>query len=340
MSNILLVGGAGYIGSHTAVELLNGGHNVLIADNFSNSHKEAIDRIELITNKRPKVYEVDTRDPKFEDVFKENKIDAVIDFAAYKSVGDSVKNPLDYYNNNMMSLISTLEYMNKYGIENFVFSSSATVYGSATKKDLPVDETYPRSTMNPYGATKMMGEMVLEDVYISNKDFNCIILRYFNPVGAHESGLIGEESTSIPANIMPYITKVAIGELPCLNVFGDDYDTEDGTGVRDYIHVVDLARGHVKALEMLLDKHVGLEYFNLGSGRGYSVMELINTFSEVSGRKINYKITDRRPGDIGSLYADCKKAEEILGWKAEYGLRRMCEDSWRWQSKNPKGYSK
>lgn len=338
MSKILLVGGAGYIGSHTAVELLEGGDEVIIVDNFSNSKREVIDRIEKITNKRPLLYEVDTRDGDFEKVFIENKIDAVVDFAAYKAVGDSVKNPLDYYNNNMMSLINTLQYMKKYGINNFVFSSSATVYGNAKKEDLPVDETFPRSTQNPYGSTKMMGEMILDDVYTSDSKFNCIVLRYFNPVGAHESGLIGEESGSIPANLMPYITKVAIGELPYLNIFGDDYDTVDGTGVRDYIHVVDLAIGHVKAIKRLLDNNVGVEYFNLGTGRGYSVMEMVNMFSKVSGREVKYKIVGKRPGDIGSLYADCKKAENVLGWKSRYDLEKMCEDSWRWQSMNPNGY--
>lgn len=338
MSKILLVGGAGYIGSHTAVELLEGGDEVIIVDNFSNSKREVIDRIEKITNKRPLLYEVDTRDGDFEKVFIENKIDAVVDFAAYKAVGDSVKNPLDYYNNNMMSLINTLQYMKKYGINNFVFSSSATVYGNAKKEDLPVDEAFPRSTQNPYGSTKMMGEMILDDVYTSDSKFNCIVLRYFNPVGAHESGLIGEESGSIPANLMPYITKVAIGELPYLNIFGDDYDTVDGTGVRDYIHVVDLAIGHVKAIKRLLDNNVGVEYFNLGTGRGYSVMEMVKMFSKVSGREVKYKIVGKRPGDIGSLYADCKKAENVLGWKSRYDLEKMCEDSWRWQSMNPNGY--
>lgn len=339
MSTILLAGGAGYIGSHTAVELLSSGHEVIIVDNYSNSYPVVIDRIEEITSKRPKVYVLDTRSKEFEKVFIENKIDAVVDYAAYKAVGDSVKNPLKYYDNNLFSLLNTLNLMKKYGVNNFVFSSSATVYGSVPEEDLPVDEDYGRTTTNPYGNTKLMGEEILEDLVYSDKDFNTIVLRYFNPIGAHKSGLIGEESTEIPANIMPYLTKVAIGELPYLRVFGNDYDTVDGTGVRDYIHVVDLAKGHVKALERLLNNHVGIEYYNLGTGRGYSVMELIETFSKACGKEIPYKIVERRDGDAAASYADSSRAEKVLGWKAENTLEDMCKDSWKWQSENPHGYN-
>ena len=338
MDTILLAGGAGYIGSHTAVELLNSGYNVIIVDNYSNSYPVVIDRIEKITSKRPTVYETDTRSKDFEKVFKENKIDAVIDFAAYKSVGDSVKEPLKYYDNNILSLLNTLNLMKKYKVNNFVFSSSATVYGSVPEENLPVDEKYGRTTTNPYGNTKLMGEEILEDLSHSDKEFNTIILRYFNPIGAHMSGLIGEESTEVPANIMPYLTKVAIGELPYLRVFGNDYETSDGTGVRDYIHVVDLARGHVKALERLLTQGTGLEYYNLGTGRGYSVMELINAFSGVCGKEIPYKVIERREGDAASSYADSSRAKKMLGWEAIYTLKDMCEDSWKWQRMNPKGY--
>ncbi len=339
MKNILLAGGAGYIGSHTAVELLNSGYNVIIVDNFSNSFHTVIDRIEKITSKRPKVYEMDTRSSEFERVFLENKIDAVVDFAAYKSVGDSVKEPLKYYDNNLLSLLNTLKLMRKHKINNFVFSSSATVYGNVPKDKLPVDENYNRTTTNPYGNTKFMGEAIIEDLYYSDNRFNTVILRYFNPIGAHKSGLIGEESTDIPANIMPYLTKVAIGELPHLNVFGDDYDTVDGTGVRDYIHVVDLAKGHIKAIERLLESESRIEYFNLGTGRGYSVLELIENFSKACGKEIPYKITKRRDGDADISYANVERAKKILNWSAQYSILDMCEDSWRWQSMNPNGYS-
>ena len=338
MSTILLAGGAGYIGSHTAVELLNSGHEVIIVDNYSNSYPVVIDRIEEITSKRPKVYEMDTRSSEFEKVFFENKIDAVVDFAAYKAVGDSVKSPLKYYDNNLFSLINTLNLMKKHGVDNFVFSSSATVYGNVPEEDLPIVEDHERTSTNPYGSTKLMGERILEDIVKSDKDFNTIVLRYFNPIGAHKSGKIGEECTGIPANIMPYLTKVAVGELPYLRVFGNDYNTVDGTGVRDYIHVVDLAKGHVKALERLIEKKVGIEFYNLGTGRGYSVMELINTFSKACGNEIPYEIVERRDGDVAITYADSTKAEEILGWKAEHSLEDMCRDSWKWQSGNPHGY--
>jgi len=339
MKSILLAGGAGYIGSHTAVELLNNGYEVIIVDNFSNSHPIVLDRIEEITSKKVRFYELDTRSQEFEIVFKENEIDAVVDFAAYKSVGDSVNQPLDYYDNNLFSLINTLKLMKKYGINNFVFSSSATVYGDVEQKDLPAKEEYGRTATNPYGNTKLMGEDIIRDVHISDEKFNGIVLRYFNPIGAHPSGMIGEEAVGIPANIMPYLTKVAIGELPELKVFGNDYNTPDGTGVRDYIHVVDLAKGHVKSIERLLEVKVGLEYFNLGTGKGYSVLELIKAFSNAVGKDIPYAIVDRRAGDVAASYADSSRANAILGWKPMFGIEDMCEHSWNWQNKNPKGYT-
>src|SRR3712207_2489102 len=295
--SILLAGGAGYIGSHTAVELIGKGYDVIIADNLSNSYELVIDRIEEISGKRPKFYKVDTRESDFEIVFKENKIDLVVDFAAYKAVGDSVKNPVKYYDNNLFSLINTLKLMEKYSVKNIVFSSSATVYGLVDEENLPVKEDYPRTSLNPYGSTKIMGEEILEDLYKADPSYSIAILRYFNPIGAHQSGLIGEESTGIPANIMPYMTKVALGILPYLNVFGDDYDTKDGTGVRDYIHVVDLACGHIRAIEKIMDGGFGIEHINLGTGRGYSVYELIEAFSKASGKNIKYKVGPRRDGD-------------------------------------------
>lgn len=336
--SILLAGGAGYIGSHTAVELICKGYDVIIADNLSNSYELVVDRIEKISGKRPKLYEVDTRSQEFEKVFQENKIEVVVDFAAYKAVGDSVKNPVKYYDNNLLSLINTLKLMGKYRVKNIVFSSSATVYGDVDEKSLPVKETHPRTSVNPYGSTKVMGEQILEDLYKSDDTYSIAILRYFNPIGAHESGLIGEESTGVPANIMPYITKVALGELPYLNVFGDDYDTADGTGVRDYIHVVDLARGHVKAIDKLLEGGFGLHHINLGTGKGYSVYELIRAFSKASGIDIEYKVCPRRPGDAAVSYADPTKAKRVFGWEAEHDLYDMCRDSWNWQKQNPNGY--
>nr|WP_314277800.1 UDP-glucose 4-epimerase GalE [uncultured Peptostreptococcus sp.] len=338
MKNILLAGGAGYIGSHTAIELLNSGYGVIIVDNLSNSKKMVIDRIEKISSKKVKFYEFDTRSKDLERVFKENRVDLVVDFAAYKSVGDSVANPLKYYDNNLSSQINMMTIMSKYGVNKFVFSSSATVYGDVRIEDLPAKENYPLSAKNPYGTTKLMGEKIIEDTCKSNKDLNSIILRYFNPIGAHESGLIGEDCKGVPANIMPYLTKVAIGELSHLNVFGNDYRTKDGTGVRDYIHVVDLAKGHLKAIEKLLDTNVGLEYYNLGTGNGYSVFELIDSFSRACGIEIPYVICKRREGDIDMSFADPSKAKKELGWVAEYGIDRMCVDSWRWQKNNPRGY--
>lgn len=345
MSNkkvILLAGGTGYIGSHISVELLNKAdmYDVVIVDNFSNSRPEVLNRIEELTKRKIKFYEIDTRSEDLERVFIENKIDAVIDLAAYKAVGDSVENPLKYYNNNLISQINMLNLMKKYKVNNFVFSSSATVYGEVDKSDLPVDEEHGTSTVNPYGATKLMGEQIIKDCCFSDKNLNCIVLRYFNPIGAHPSGRIGEESIGIPANVMPYLTKVAIGELPYLNIFGNDYDTLDGTGVRDYLHVVDLAQGHVKALERLLGEQVGFEVFNLGTGKGHSVLELVEAFSKAYGKELPYKFTDRRPGDSASIYADCGKANKILNWTTKFDLEDMCRDSWNWQKNNPNGYEK
>ena len=334
--NILVTGGAGYIGSHTVIELINAGYEVVIVDNLCNSSSIVLDRIEEITGKRVKFYEIDTRDSeKLKVVFEENKIDAVIHFAALKAVGESVEKPLDYYDNNLTNTLTVLKLMREFGVDKFVFSSSATVYGNP--KTCPIKEDFPLSTTNPYGTTKLMIEEILRDICNANKDFNVAILRYFNPIGAHESGLIGEEPNGIPNNLMPYITKVAVGQLEKLRVFGNDYPTHDGTGVRDYIHVVDLADGHVKALKKL-ETNPGLVTYNLGTGKGYSVLDVVNAFSKACGREIPYEIVDRRPGDIATCYADPTKANEELGWKAERGIDEMCEDSWRWQSNNPKGY--
>ena len=334
---VLVSGGMGYIGSHTTVELLNAGYDVVIADDLSNSKELVKDRIREITGKDVKFYNVDLTDvEKTEEIFRDNKIDSVIHFAAFKAVGESVEKPLEYYYNNLTSALVVLKVMKKYGCRNFVFSSSATVYGDA--KVVPITEDSPLSTTNPYGSTKLMIEDMLRDIAKAEKEFNIAILRYFNPVGAHKSGIIGEDPNGIPNNLMPYITKVAIGELKQLRVFGNDYPTHDGTGVRDYIHVVDLAVGHVKALEKLAT-NPGLVTYNLGTGNGYSVLDVVKAFSEASGKEIPYEIVDRRAGDIATCYADPKKANEELGWKAERGIKEMCEDSWRWQSNNPKGYN-
>ena len=334
---VLVSGGMGYIGSHTTVELLNQGYEVIIVDDLSNSKDVVLDKIESITGKLPKFYKMNIlNEEDLEAVFKENKIDAVIHFAAFKAVGESVSMPIEYYHNNLTTTLVMLKLMKKYSVKNFVFSSSATVYGDA--KIMPITEEAPLSTTNPYGATKLMIEDILRDVYKADKDMNIAILRYFNPVGAHKSGTIGEDPSGIPNNLMPYITKVAIGELKVLSVFGNDYNTVDGTGVRDYIHVVDLAKGHIKALEKL-SANSGLVTYNLGTGNGYSVLELVKAFSKASGREISYKIVDRRPGDIGICYADPKKANNELGWIAEKSIEEICEDSWRWQSNNPKGYN-
>lgn len=332
MKKVLLTGGAGYIGSHTAVELLDAGYDVVIADNFSNSSPLVIKYIEKITGKSVQLYTIDVADAEaVRQVFSEQKIDSVIHFAGCKAVGESVEKPLMYYRNNLDTTMSLLEVMQEYGVKQIVFSSSATVYG--VPESVPIAEEAVTYCLNPYGWTKLMIEQILRDVCVSDKAFAAVLLRYFNPIGAHESGMIGENAKGIPNNLLPYIAKVADGTLEQLNIFGDDYDTPDGTGVRDYIHVVDLAKGHLKAMEYL-QNHAGMESFNLGTGRGYSVLEIVDTFERVNGVKIPYKIVDRRPGDVAECYADTKKAEGILGWKAEKDLEDMCRDIWRWQKMN------
>lgn len=324
---ILVTGGLGYIGSHTCVELLNSGYEVVVIDNLSNSKIEVVDKIKKITGKDFEFYLGDVCSSEMlEEVFKENKIDAVIHFAAYKAVGESVKKPLEYYENNLLSTIRLCKVMREHNCKKFIFSSSATVYGSP--KSLPIKEDFPLSTTNPYGSTKLMNEEILKDVCVSDSDFSVIILRYFNPIGAHKSGLLGEDPNGIPNNLMPYIVKVASGELEVLSVFGNDYDTHDGTGVRDYIHVVDLAKGHIKAIDKACDSR-GINYYNLGTGVGYSVLDIVNSFEKINNVKVNYKIVDRRAGDIAACYADPSKALEELNWKAEYGIDDMCLDSYR-----------
>lgn len=334
---ILVTGGLGYIGSHTCVELINEGHEVVVVDNLSNSKELVKDRIKEITGSDIRFYKMDLLDSDgLEKVFLENDIDSVIHFAALKAVGESTVIPLEYYKNNLVSTLVLLETMKKYNVKKLVFSSSATVYGDC--KIVPCHEECPLSVTNPYGRTKLMIEEILGDLYKSDNTWDICILRYFNPVGAHKSGLIGEEPNGIPNNLMPYITKVAIGELEELSVFGNDYDTHDGTGVRDYIHVVDLSIGHLKALEKLTT-NPGLVIYNLGTGRGYSVLDLVNSFSKVSGREIAYKIIERRPGDVAECYADPSKANNELGWRAKYEIEEMCEDSWRWQTQSSQVYN-
>ena len=334
--NVLVTGGAGYIGSHTCVELLNHNHEVIVVDNLSNSKKEAINRVEQITNRAIKFYEIDILNKRALDlVFRANKIDAVIHFAGLKAVGESVEKPLMYYQNNITGAITLLDVMKKYEVKNIVFSSSATVYGMNNKS--PLSEDLPLSTTNPYGTTKMYVEQIIKDTYKSDNEWSAALLRYFNPIGAHESGLIGENPNGTPNNLMPYITQVAIGKRPHLNVFGNDYDTHDGTGVRDYIHVVDLAKGHLKALEYTVQNKT-VEAINLGTGRGYSVLDLVETFRTTSRTRVFYQIIDRRPGDIAVCFADTSKAKELLNWETEKNLADMCKDAWRWQSHNPEGY--
>ncbi len=333
---VLLTGGAGYIGSHTCVELINCGYEPVIADNLSNSSIKVLDRIEKITGKKPIFYEINVADfDSLDKLFSEQDIDAVIHFAGYKAVGESCEFPVKYYRNNIDTTLTLLEVMKKHGVNKIVFSSSATVYG--IPKTVPLCETMPTSCTNPYGWTKLFIEQILQDTANAEKDFSVVLLRYFNPIGAHESGLIGENPSGIPNNLMPYITQVAVKKLPFLRVFGNDYDTKDGTGVRDYIHVVDLARGHLKALEYA-DKNKGAEVFNLGTGTGYSVLDIVNAFSKANDMEIPYQICDRRPGDIAESYANPKKANEILNWKAEFDLFDMCKDSWNWQKNNKNGY--
>lgn len=334
--SVLVTGGAGYIGSHTCVELLNAGYEVVVMDNLCNSNKESLNRVQQITGKAIKFYEDDLLDyVALEKIFINEKIDEVIHFAGLKAVGESVKIPLDYYNNNIAGTLNLCKAMQKYNVKNLVFSSSATVYGNPEK--VPITEDFPLSATNPYGRTKLMIEEILGDLHYSDKEWNIAVLRYFNPVGAHKSGLIGEDPNGIPNNLLPYISQVAIGKLKELNVFGNDYPTADGTGVRDYIHVVDLAAGHIKALEKLRQKP-GLVTYNLGTGNGYSVLEMAKEFSKASGKQVPYKFADRRPGDIAVCYANPSKALNELDWHADRGLSEMCEDAWRWQSRNPNGY--
>ena len=333
---VLVTGGAGYIGSHTAVELLKENYDVIIVDDLSNAKEEVIDRIETITGVRPAFYKMDCCDKAgLCNVFAKNQIDAVIHFAGYKAVGESVKKPLEYYRNNLDTALTLLEVMEEKNVKKFVFSSSATVYGKPEK--VPIDENMPRSCTNPYGRTKLMIEDILMDAHNADKNLSVILLRYFNPIGAHKSGTIGENPNGIPNNLMPYITQVAVGKLKELGVFGDDYDTPDGTGVRDYIHVVDLAKGHVKALKKI-EENAGLKIYNLGTGVGYSVLDIVKNFEAATGVKIPYVIKPRRAGDIATCYSDASLAEKELGWKAENGIKEMCEDSWRWQKNNPNGY--
>lgn len=330
---VLVTGGIGYIGSHTCVELLNNNYEVIVLDNLSNSKIEVVDKIKQITGKTIKFYQGDMIDKSvLEKIFEENKIDFVIDFAAYKAVGESVKKPVEYYKNNISTVLVLLDTMKKYKCKNLVFSSSATVYGNP--KIVPINEECETGgTTNPYGTSKLFVEQILKDLYKSDNEWNIVILRYFNPIGAHESGLIGEDPNGIPANLMPYISKVASGKLECLSVFGNDYDTKDGTGVRDYIHVVDLARGHIKALEKIA-KDQGLFIYNLGTGIGYSVLDIINAFEKVNNIKINYKIVGRREGDIASCYADPKKALSEIGFKTEKTIEDMCRDAWNYEKNN------
>ena len=333
---ILVTGGAGYIGSHTCVELLNQGHDVVVIDNLYNSSKLAMDRVEAITGRKLKFYEGDLLNKSdIQNVFDHEKIESVIHFAALKAVGESVALPLRYYENNITGTLNLCEVMAENGVKNIIFSSSATVYG--TPKVVPITEDSPLSTTNPYGSTKLFIEQILRDLNVADPEWNVVILRYFNPIGAHNSGLIGEDPKGIPNNLVPYITQVAVGKLDTLSVYGDDYDTEDGTGVRDYIHVVDLALGHVASLKKL-EKGSGVSIYNLGTGNGYSVLEMIKAFENASGKRIPYIIKERRAGDIAVCYAEAEKALKEINWAAKYDVKQMCEDSWRWQSNNPNGY--
>ena len=334
---VLVTGGAGYIGSHTCVELLNAGKEVVVIDNLCNSCEEALERVKKITGKELTFYQADLLDRKaVEEVFEKEKIESVIHFAGLKAVGESVQKPLEYYYNNITGTLVLCDVMRKYGVKKLVFSSSATVYGSP--KTVPIKEDFPLSVTNPYGRTKLMLEDIFRDFYVADPEWNIILLRYFNPIGAHKSGLIGEDPKGIPNNLTPYITQVAVGKLKEVGVFGNDYNTPDGTGVRDYIHVVDLAIGHVKALKKL-EEEPKVRTYNLGTGQGYSVLEVIKAFSKACGKDIPYVLKPRRAGDIATCYADASLAEKELGWKAERKLDEMCEDSWRWQSQNPNGYA-
>ena len=335
---ILVTGGAGYIGSHTVVELLQAGYEVIIADNLYNSSPKAVERIALITGKKPVFYQADicSRE-QTEQIFDENQIDAVIHFAGYKAVGESVQKPVEYYSNNITGTLTLTDVMRAHGVKNIIFSSSATVYGDPAF--VPITEECPKGICtNPYGWTKWMLEQILTDIHTADPEWNVILLRYFNPIGAHSSGMLGEDPKGIPNNLLPYVAQVAIGRLPSLGVFGNDYDTPDGTGVRDYIHVVDLARGHVSAIRKL-NENAGVCVYNLGTGNGYSVLQVVEAFEKACGHVIPYEIKPRRAGDIAVCYCDPSKAKQELGWEAQYGIEKMCEDSWNWQSKNPNGYN-
>ena len=338
MSKILVTGGAGFIGSHTCVELLNAGYEIVVVDNLYNSCEKSLDRVRELTGKDFAFYPFDIRDKEnMQKIFDDHKIDACIHFAGLKAVGESCQKPLEYYDNNIGGTLALCEVMKNNGCKKIVFSSSATVYG--TDNISPLKESMKTGgTTNPYGTTKYMIEIILDDFHKGDSDWAVTLLRYFNPIGAHKSGRIGENPNGIPNNLMPYITQVAVGKLPCLNVFGDDYNTHDGTGVRDYIHVVDLALGHVKAVEKILKDEPKVNVYNLGTGNGYSVLDIVKAFEQASGQKINYKIAPRRPGDLDTCYSDASKALNELGWKAERDLLEMCEDSWRWQSNNPNGF--
>ena len=335
MATILVTGGCGYIGSHTVLELLNKNYDVVVVDNFSNSSPESLRRVQKITGKQVTFYEADIRDSEaMSKIFSTHKVDAVIHFAAFKAVGESCRLPLKYYENNISGTVSLLQVMEKHNVKKIIFSSSATVYGDPER--LPLDENCRLSTTNPYGSTKLMMENIMQDVHKADNEWNIILLRYFNPVGAHESGLIGEDPKGIPNNLMPFVAQVASGKLQCINVFGNDYDTPDGTGVRDYIHVVDLALGHVAAIEECKD--TGVHIYNLGTGHGYSVMEMIKAFEKACGKTLPYKICERRPGDIAACYACPDKAKAELKWEAKFGIEEMCASQWKWQSGNPMGY--
>lgn len=337
---ILVTGGAGYIGSHTCVELLNAGYEVVVLDNLYNSCEEALERVEQITGKKVKFYEADLLDQvAVQEVFDNEKIESVIHFAGLKAVGESVHKPLEYYHNNITGTLILCDEMRKHNVKNIVFSSSATVYGDPAF--IPITEECPKGDItNPYGRTKGMLEQILTDLHTADPEWNVMLLRYFNPIGAHESGMIGEDPKGIPNNLVPYIAQVAVGKLECLGVFGDDYDTPDGTGVRDYIHVVDLAKGHVKAVEKMMRDKEGVSIYNLGTGCGYSVLDVLHAYEKACGKTLKYEVRPRRDGDIATCYADCTKAKNELGWVAEKGIEEMCADSWRWQSMNPYGYVK
>ncbi len=335
--SVLVTGGAGYIGSHTCVELLNAGFDVVVCDNLCNSKEEALNRVKKITGKELRFYEADIRDESaMNTIFEKEKIESVIHFAGLKAVGESVEKPLMYYDNNIHGTLVLLETMKKHDCKNIVFSSSATVYGDPAT--VPIREDFPLHVTNPYGRTKLMIEEILQDLYRSDPEWRVVLLRYFNPIGAHESGLIGEDPKGIPNNLVPYVAQVAIGKHEAVRVFGNDYDTPDGTGVRDYIHVVDLAKGHICALEKIGASDPGVMIYNLGTGKGYSVLDIVKAYSKACGKDLPVRIMDRRPGDIATCFADPDKARDELGWEAEFGIERMCADSWRWQSSNPEGY--